>query len=68
MKIESTEFGNITIDGKKYDFDVIIRLSGAIVKRKKKLSKRYYGTSHVVSKDEAKFIYEDGCGELVLGT
>lgn len=68
MKIESTEFGNITIDGKKYKFDVIIRLSGEIVKRKKKLSKRYFGSSHVVSKDEAKFIYEDGCRELVLGT
>ncbi len=68
MKIESTEFGNITIDGKKYEFDVVIRLSGEIVKRKKKLSKRYYGTSHVVSKDEAKFVHEDGCRELVLGT
>ncbi len=68
MKIEGTEFGNITIDGKTYDFDVVIRLSGEIVKRKKKLSKRCYGTSHVVSKDEAKFVYEDGCKELILGT
>ena len=68
MKIESTEFGNITIDGKKYEFDVVIGLSGKIVKRKKKLSKRYYGTSHVISKEEAKFVYEDGCTELVLGT
>ena len=68
MKIEGTEFGNITIDGKKYEFDVVIRLSREIVKRKKKLSKRCYGTSHVVSKDEAKFVYEDGCRELVLGT
>jgi len=68
MKIESTEFGSITIDGKKYEYDVVIRLSGEIEKRKKKLSKRLYGTSHVVSKDEAKFVYEDGCRELVLGT
>jgi len=68
MKIEGTEFGSITIDGKKYEFDVIINLSGDVVKRKKKLSKRYYGSSHVVSKDEAKFIFEDGCEELVLGT
>ena len=68
MKIEGTEFGSITIDGKSYQFDVIIRLSGEIVKRKKKLSKRQYGTSHMISKDEAKFVYEDGCRELVLGT
>jgi hypothetical protein len=29
------------------------------VKRKKKLSKKYYGTSHVLSKDEAKFVFEE---------
>ena len=68
MKIDSTEFGRITIDGKTYEHDVIIRLSGEIVKRKKKLSKKYYGSSHTISKDEAKFVYEDGCRRLVLGT
>jgi hypothetical protein len=68
MRIESTEFGSITIDGKRYQFDVVIRLSGEIIKRKKKLSKKYYGTSHVISKDEAKFVFENGCKELVLGT
>ena len=39
---------------------MIIRLSGEVVKRKKKLSKRLYGTSHIVSKDEAKFVFEKG--------
>ena len=53
MKIENTTFGTITIDGKTYEHDVLIRLSGEVVKRKKKLSKKYYGTSHVLSKDEA---------------
>ena len=60
MEIESTTFGTITIDGKTYEHDVIIRLSGEVVKRKKKLSKKYYGTSHVLSKDEAKFVFERG--------
>ena len=68
MKIDSTEFGCITIDRKTYEYDVTIRLSGEIVKRKKKLSKKYYGSSHTISKDEAQFVYEDGCGILVLGT
>jgi len=49
MEIEGTTFGTITIDGKTYEHDVIIRLSGEVVKRKKKLSKKYYGTSHVLS-------------------
>ena len=44
MEIESTTFGTITIDGKTHEHDVVIRLSGEVVKRKKKLSKKYYGT------------------------
>src|SRR5258706_16437796 len=61
MKIDSTIFGAITIDGKTYEHDVVVRLSGEVVKRKKKLSKKLYGTSHVLSKDEAKFLFEKGC-------
>jgi hypothetical protein len=68
MRIDHAAFGEITIDGKTYDHDVIIRLSGEIVKRKKKLSKKLYGTSHVVSEDEAKFIFEKGCRRLILGS
>jgi hypothetical protein len=68
MKIEGTTFGSITIDGKVYEHDVIIRLSGEFVKRKKKLSKKYYGTSHVLSKDEAKFVFEKGYEQLILGS
>jgi hypothetical protein len=68
MEIEGTTFGTITIDGKTYEHDVIIRLSGEVVKRKKKLSKKYYGTSHVLSRDEAKFVFESGCEQLILGS
>src|SRR5215216_6956217 len=60
MEIEGTTFGTITIDGKTYEHDVIIRLCGEVVKRKKKLSKKYYGTSHVLSKDEAKLFSRGG--------
>ena len=68
MKIDSTIFGAITIDGKTYEYDVVIRLSGEVVKRKKKLSKKLYGTSHVLSKDEARFLFEKGCDQVVIGS
>jgi hypothetical protein len=68
MKIDSTIFGAITIDGKTYEHDVVVRLSGEVVKRKKKLSKRLYGTSHVLSEDEAKFLFEKGCDQAVIGS
>jgi hypothetical protein len=38
------------------------------MKRKKKLSKKYYGTPHVLSKDEAKFVFERGCEQLIVGS
>jgi hypothetical protein len=68
MKIQGTEFGSITVGGKTYDHDIVVRLCGDVVKRKKKLSKRVYGTSHTVSRDEARFVYEPGCKELIFGT
>jgi hypothetical protein len=68
MEIERATFGTITIDGKTYEHDVIIRLSGEVARRKKNLSKKYYGTSHVLSKDEAKFVFENGCEQLILGS
>jgi hypothetical protein len=68
MKIDSTTFGAITIDGTTYQHDVVVRLSGEVVKRKKKLSKKFYGTSHVLSKDEAKYLFEKGCDQVVIGS
>lgn len=68
MQPDSTQFGSITIAGKTYPHDVIIRRSGKVEKRRKDLSKKEYGTSHTISKEEAKFVYEKGCRQLILGT
>ena len=67
MPIDAIEFGSITIEGKTYDHDVIIRLSGRVEKRRKRLSKEQYGTSHVISKAEAKIVFEKGCDLLIVG-
>ena len=66
--IQGTEFGSITVDNKVYDHDVVIRLSGKVKKRKKKLSKKEYGTSHTVSLAEAEHIYREGAERLIIGT
>jgi hypothetical protein len=66
-RIDRTMFGSITIDGEIYQRDVIIRLSGKVKKRKKKLSKAVYGTSHTISLDEAKHVYQDGAEWLIIG-
>jgi len=66
--IDATAFGSITIAGEVYQHDVVIRLSGDVKKRKKKLSKAQYGTSHTVSRDEAEHIFDAGAKRLILGS
>ncbi len=66
--IDKTKFGSITIAGKKYEYDILIRLDGKVFKRKKKLSREIYGTSHILSLDEAKYIYEEGVENVILGS
>jgi len=67
-KIEGSKFGSITIAGEQIGHDVLIRLGGTVKKRKKKLSKEIYGTSHMLSLDEAKHVYEYGVEQLIVGT
>lgn len=66
-KIDGTEFGSITIAGERIDHDVLTRLSGKVEKRRKKLSKSIFGTSHTVSLAEAEHIYEKGAERLIVG-
>ena len=65
--ISATKFGSITIEGKKFNHDVFICLDGTVKKRKKKLSKEVYGTSHILSLAEAEHIYEEGAERLIFG-
>ncbi len=67
-KIEKTIFGSITIEGEKYENDILIRLNGKVKKRKKKLSREVYGTSHIISLAEAEYVYEAGAESIVIGT
>ncbi len=66
--IQDTSFGSITIEGKTFNHDVVIRLNGEVKKRKKKLSKAVYGSSHTVSLDEAKHIFDKGAQQVVVGS
>jgi len=68
MHIEKTAFGSITIDGKTFNHDVVVQLSEKVIKRKKSLSKKHFGTSHTLSKEEIEFVFEKGCESLIIGT
>jgi len=67
-QINSTSFGSIQVNQEKFDHDIFIDLSGEVKKRKKKLSKKVHGTSHILSEEEAKFIYQKGMTRLIVGS
>jgi hypothetical protein len=67
-KINTTQFGSITVDGTLFTHDILIDLEGQIQKRKKKLSKQIYGTSHTLSLAEAEHVYQEGAQQLILGS
>jgi len=66
--INSTEFGAITVEKERYDHDIIISLDGKVKKRKKKLSKAVYGTSHTISLDEIRHTYQEKSEGIVIGS
>ncbi len=66
--IDDSGFGYISVGGSKIEHDIVIRLSGKVKKRKKKLSKAVYGTSHIVSLEEAKHVYQEGAEQLIAGS
>ena len=70
LRIDRTAFGSITVEGTVFEHDIIIRPDGRVKKRKKKLSKAVYGTSHTISLQEAKYVYEQGAGagRLIVGS
>jgi hypothetical protein len=66
--INESMFGSITVENMKYRYDIFIDLEGHIKKRKKKLSKKKYGTSHIISLDEIEYVHEEGAALLIVGT
>jgi len=65
--LTGTGFGWIGVDDQRISHDILIRLDGEVTKRKKKLSKEVYGTSHTISLAEAEYIYQDGAEILLIG-
>ena len=66
--INKTGFGYIIADNDNYQHDILIRLSGKIKRRRKRLSKAVYGTSHIISFEEAEHIMEKGAEKLIIGS
>lgn len=71
LKINDTEFGEITINGKNYDHDIVI-FPNKIIRRKKRISKNKHGTSHKFTREEIKEYLDQvdarSIKEVIVGT
>jgi hypothetical protein len=65
-QVIKTGFGWITLGADRYNHDIVIGLDGIVRKRRKKLSKQVYGTSHKISLAEARDVLEEGCEVLLI--
>jgi hypothetical protein len=65
MKIDKFKFGSITIDGKKYNRDVLIYPDGHVEKRK---GGRWMFGSHDIRKEEIEQICRDRPDLVIVGT
>lgn len=59
---------DLSVDHIILDHDVVLRWNDDVKKRKKKLSKKIYGTSHILSLEEAKHIYQKGTEAIIIGS
>ena len=72
VRIVSTRFGRVILDSNdvetKYQHDVVILADGSVQKRPKHLSKKKYGTSHIVSMEEIEYVLQVPTQRLMIGT
>lgn len=71
LKIEDTDFEEITVNGQTYDHDIVI-FPEKIIQRKKWITKDEHGTSHKFTRGEMKeYIEREGSediDEVIVGT
>ncbi len=66
MHIDSTEFGNVTIDGKKYNQVLII--GDMIMQRDYEKLKELFGTSHKIGDWELEELLKQNPEIIIIGT
>lgn len=64
-RFDSIEWGTVKIDGKEFDYDVVVNSKGELKPRTNERDK--FG-SHSFSKEELEKIYKDGAEIIVVGT
>jgi len=65
--ITATSFGQVTVGETVFHKDIVIRAGGAVKKRKKKIAKERYGTSHKIGPEELAKVCTGDPEILIIG-
>lgn len=64
---QENRFGMIKFDGKNYSHDIVIHTDNRVENRDKNLSRKKYGTSHVLSAEEIEKLLDENPEIIVVG-
>jgi hypothetical protein len=64
---KENRFGMVEFGQEKYFHDIIVHVDGRVEKRDKSPSKRKYGTSHLMCKEEIEELVKENPDALVIG-
>jgi len=64
-RFDSIEWGTVKVDGKEYDYDLVVTPKGEL---KPRTSERDKFGSHSFSKGELERLFKDGAKTVVIGT
>jgi len=64
-RFDSIEWGTVKVNGKEYDYDVVVTPKGEL---KPRTNEREKFGSHSFSKEELEKLYKDGAKIIVIGT
>ena len=65
---QDCKFGMVKYDEKEYNHDIIVHVDGSVTARKKEISRRKYGTSHIMAEEEIKPLLHEEPDVIIVGS
>ncbi|BAZ98969.1 Mth938-like domain-containing protein [Methanothermobacter sp. EMTCatA1] len=62
------KFGSVTYRGREYRSDIVVHVDGSVTPRRKEISRRKYGTSHVMAEEELEELLEEKPESIIIGS
>ncbi|MEM4524852.1 MAG: MTH938/NDUFAF3 family protein [Methanothermobacter sp.] len=65
---QDCKFGMVNYDEKEYNHDIIVHVDGSVTPRKKEISRKKYGTSHILAQEEIEPLLDEKPEVIIVGS